>query len=84
MSRRVWDHVEEDDPLEVTSYQNRFFASYEADGVNTAYIETLAVGDPLPTMPLFIAPSAHILVPLEDAYMQAWTDTPKSVRRLVE
>jgi hypothetical protein len=82
--KAIWDHFEDDDPLEVTSSQNRFFASYEADGVNTAYIETLAVGDPLPTMPLFIAPSAHILVPLEDAYMQAWTDTPRSVRRLVE
>ena len=60
------------------------FASYEADGVNTAYIETLAVGEPLPAMPQFIAPGAHILVPLEESYMQAWTDTPKSVRRLVE
>jgi hypothetical protein len=52
--------------------------------VNTAYIETLAVGDPLPTMPLFIAPAGHILVSLEDTYTQAWTDTPKSVRQLVE
>jgi hypothetical protein len=80
----IWDHFEEDDPLEVASPQNRFFASYEADGVNTAYIETLSVGDPLPRMPLFIAPAAHILVPLEDTYIQAWTNTPKSVRQLVE
>jgi Protein of unknown function (DUF4058) len=82
--KAIWDHFEEDDPLEVVSPQDRFFASYEADGVNTAYIETLGVGDRLPTMPLFIAPSAHILVPLEDTYNQAWTGTPKSVRHLVE
>ncbi len=49
----------------------------------TALVETLAVGDPLPSMPLFIAPGAHIPVPLEDTYSQAWAYTPNSVRRLV-
>ncbi len=82
--KAIWDHFEDDDPIEAAAPQNRFFASYEADGVNTAYIETLAVGDPLPRMPLFIAPGAHILIPLEDSYIQTWTDTPRSVRQLVE
>jgi hypothetical protein len=80
----IWDHFEPDDPFEPLSRQNRVLASYEADGVNTAYIETPTVGDPLPAMPLFIAPEAHILVPLEDTYLRAWSDTPQSVRRLVE
>jgi hypothetical protein len=35
-------------------------------------------------MPLFIAPGAHVLVPLEETYSQAWADTPQAVRRLVE
>ena len=82
--KAIWDRFEDDDPLEVAAPHNRFFASYEADGVNTAFIESLAVGDPLPSMPLFIAPAAHILVPLEDTYNQAWTDTPRSVRQFVE
>ena len=80
----IWDHFEEDDPFELTTPQNRAFASYEADGVNTAFIETLAVGEALPAMPLFIAPGTHVLVPLEETYTQAWADTPKTVRRLVE
>lgn len=82
--KAIWDHFEENDPFEIVSPRNRVFASHQADGVNTAYIETLGVGIPLPTMPLFIAPAAHILVPLEETYTQAWTDTPRSVRQLVE
>ncbi len=82
--KAIWDHFEEDDSFELTGQQNRVFASYEADGVTTAFIETLAVGEPLPAMPLFIAPGAHVLVPLEETYTQAWTDTPKSLRRLVQ
>ena len=80
----IWDHFEPDDPFEPLTQQNRVVASYEADGINTAYVETPAVGEPLPAMPLFIAPGAHIVVPLEDTYQRAWTDTPQSVRRLVE
>ncbi len=79
----IWDHFEDDEPLEAAPPQNRFFASYDADGVNTAYIETLGIGDSLPAMPLFIAPGAHIPVPLEDTYTQACAGTPKSVRLLV-
>jgi Protein of unknown function (DUF4058) len=80
----IWDHFDEDDAFDLIDPQNLCIASYEADGVNTAYIETLAVGEPLPTMPLFIAPGAHILVSLEDTYNQAWAGTPKAVRELVE
>ena len=80
----IWDHFEPDDPFEPLSPRNCVLASYEADGVNTAYIETPAVGEELPAMPLFIAPEAHILVPLEDTYQRAWANTPQSVRRLVE
>ena len=75
---------EEDDPFELEEKQNRVLASYEADGVNTAYVETLGVGENLPPMPLFIAPGAHVLVPLEETYLRTWDDSPKALRRLVE
>ncbi len=82
--KQIWNHFEEDEPFELTDSQNRVVASYEADGVNTAFVETVAVGEALPPMPLFIAPNAHVLVPLEESYMQTWIDTPKALRRLVE
>ncbi len=82
--KAIWDHFEEDDPFNLTGDQNRVLASYEADGINTAFIETIAVGEALPAMPLFIAPGVHVPVPLEESYSRAWNATPKSVRRLVE
>lgn len=59
--------------------------AYEADFYDTqAYIETLAVGDPLPDMPLFLAPQCHILVPLEATYQAAWETVPARWRRVIE
>lgn len=70
--KAIWDHFEENEPFELVPPQDRVVASYDADGIVTAYIETLAVGEQLPLVPLFIAPGAHIKVPLEVTYMQAW------------
>ncbi len=80
--KAIWDefHVED---FELPADQNRVLASYEGDGVFSAFIETIGVGEALPDMPLFLAPGAHILVPLETAYMAAWEDTPPAVQRLV-
>jgi hypothetical protein len=81
--KAIWDCIEDED-FELPDDQNRVLASYEGDGVYTAFIETVGVGDVLPDMPLFIAPGAHVMVPLESTYMAAWQDTPVAVRRLVE
>ncbi len=80
--KAIWDQFDCEE-FELPAGQDRVFASYEADGIQTAYIETLGLGDCLPDMPLFIAPGAHVLVPLEDAYMSAWDDTPPAIRRQV-
>ena len=64
-------------------HQDRVLASYEADGVQNAHIETIGLGELLPDMPLFIAPGAHVLVPLDETYMNAWEGTPAAVRRQV-
>lgn len=80
--KAIWDQFDRED-FELSPHQNRVFASYESDTSQTAHIETLGLGDKLPDMPLFIATGAHILVPLEESYMQAWEGTPQSVRRQV-
>ncbi len=80
--KAIWDQFDREEfafPLD----QDRVFASYEADGVQTAHIETVGLGDTLPDMPLFIAPGAHVLVPLEETYLRAWDDTPAVVRRQI-
>ncbi|MGL4419617.1 MAG: DUF4058 family protein [Gemmataceae bacterium] len=80
----IWEHFEADEPFILPTSDSRVLASYEADGVNTAFIETPVLGEALSAMPLFIAPGGHVLVPLEPTYQVAWNDSPKSLRRLVD
>jgi hypothetical protein len=48
-------------------------ASYSADDITTAYVEPIAVGDVLPSMPLFLDPETYVKVPLEPTYREAWS-----------
>ncbi len=58
--------------------------SYEAAFPKHAYIEPVAVGDPLPEMPLFLAPGWYINVPLEPTYQAAWRGVPRRWREVLE
>ena len=58
-------------------------AAYDAGDELTAYVDGLAVGDPLPDAPLFLAPGWYVNVPLEQTYMASWNVTPKPIRDLV-
>lgn len=79
----IWNELD-DEEFSLPSPHDRLLASYETGSIQSAYIETVGVGSSLPDMPLFIAPGAHVLTPLESTYQDAWQDTPESVRRLVE
>ncbi len=57
--------------------------AYESATTVKAFIEPLAVGDPLPDMPLFLEPGAHILVPLEATYREAFASVPLRWRRVL-
>jgi len=58
--------------------------AYECDFTTRAYIETLAVGQPLPEMPLFLQPKGCIQVPLETTYHDAFAVMPKRWRMVLE
>lgn len=58
--------------------------SYQSGAFPTAYLEPLAVGDPLPTMPLFLSPERYINVPLEPSYAAAWRGMPRFWQAVVE
>jgi hypothetical protein len=49
-----------------------------------AYLESIAVGDPLPEMPLFLDPDGHIDVPLESTYQTAYRGVPGYWRDVLE
>jgi hypothetical protein len=60
------------------------FVAYEAEELTRAYAEPLAVGDLLPTMPLFLEPNGCVMVPLEATYQSAFDAMPKRWRTVLE
>jgi hypothetical protein len=57
--------------------------AYDADLCTRAYIETVAVGDALSDMPLFLAPELYVMVPLEVTYQSAWDTVPARWQRVI-
>jgi Protein of unknown function (DUF4058) len=58
--------------------------SYSAGPIKTASIEPVAVGDPLPDMPLFLNPELYVNVPLERTYQAAYQGIPRFYRNILE
>src|SRR5580658_5259416 len=65
-----------DRPLTVASYLGGF--------CKEAFVEPVAVGAPLPDMPLFISPRSYVLVPLEKTYQSAWEAVPSIWQKALE
>jgi hypothetical protein len=58
--------------------------AYECELTTRAYIETVAVGDLLPDMPLFLAPNGCVQVPLESTYDAAFQTMPSRWRNVLQ
>lgn len=83
MHKLIWDEILEED-FAFPPGKDRVLASYRSGREQTAYVEPLAVGDPLPDMPLFLTDEFYVTVPLEAAYQTAWNASPKALRTEVE
>jgi hypothetical protein len=57
--------------------------SYEAGLRPIAHVEPIAVGRPLPDMPLYLAPEWHVQVPLESTYLEAWQGVPDFIQQIL-
>jgi hypothetical protein len=79
----IWDEIEEED-FTFPAGKDRILASYETGGERAAYVEPVAVGDPLPDMPLFLTNEIHVMVPLEPTYQATWDASPEEMRIAVE
>jgi hypothetical protein len=79
----IWEQVK-DEAFVLPTDKPLTLASYECDLTTRAYIEPIAVGEPLPSMPLFVAPEAHVLVPLEATYQTAFEGMPQRWKAVVE
>ena len=81
--KAIWDEIQEE-PFELPSDKPLTVAAYSAAEPRTAYVEPVAVGDPLPGLPIFLDPATYVPAPLEATYASTWAKCPKIVRDLVE
>jgi hypothetical protein len=72
-----------DEPFDLPAGKPLTLVSYAARFPATAFIEPVAVGDPLPEMPLFLKGDEHVNVPLETTYETSWATCPEPVRELL-
>jgi Protein of unknown function (DUF4058) len=79
----VWDELGEE-PFAFPAGKDRIVASYEAGREKAAYVDPVAVGDPLPAAALFVAEGMHVRVPLEPTYQTAFAACPEALRDAVE
>lgn len=81
--KAIWDEIWEE-AFQLPSDKPLTLASYVAGMPRTAYVETVAVGDVLPDLPLFLDPQIYVRVPLEQAYESAWALCPAEFREAVQ
>jgi hypothetical protein len=60
------------------------FAAYETELTVRAYVEHLAVGQQLVSMPLFLEPGGQVPVPLEQTYQAAFAAMPRRWQTVLE
>ena len=72
----IWEQIQ-DDPFQPPADEPLTLVAYECDLTTRAYIETVAVGQVLPDMPLFLEANGCIMVPLEATYETAFAVMPR-------
>jgi hypothetical protein len=81
--KAIWDEIEESD-FAFPDGKDRIMASYEMGNERAAYVEPIAVGDPLGDMPLFLSQGHYVSTPLEPTYQATWDASPEVLRTAVE
>ncbi len=76
----IWTGFD-DTPFQPPQDKPLTLAAYAAGMMTTAYVEPLAVGDPLIDMPVFLQPDIYVPLPLEETYNAAFEGVPKIWRR---
>jgi hypothetical protein len=81
--KALWDEFTEED-FELPPGKPLTLAAYDAGPPHVAYVESVAVGDPLPDMPLFLEPGIYVPAPLERTYQATWDVFPAALKGLLE
>jgi hypothetical protein len=81
----IWDELG-GEPLETPLGKPLIVASYIGGDIPEAYVQSVAVGDPLPSSPIFLSDSEtdYIPAPLETTYQEAWAGFPAMLKEIIE
>lgn len=79
----IWDRIK-DEPFALPPDKPLTVAAYVGDLETVAYVEPVAVGDPLLDMPIFLTADRYVLCPLEATYQTAWEQVPAPLRQPLE
>ena len=83
LHKAIWDEFEDVDFV-LPANKPLTLASYSAGPIKTAYVESVAVGDVLPDMALFLESELYVSVPLEATYQTTWNVFPAALKGLLE
>jgi hypothetical protein len=81
--KALWDEFLEED-MELPPDKPLTLASYDAGSRRVAYVNFVAVNDPLPDMPLFLKPEVYVPAPLEATYQTTWGLFPAALKGLLD
>jgi hypothetical protein len=81
--KAIWDELGEA-PFEAPPGKPLIVASYLGGDIPTAYVESVGVGDTLPSLPIFLSETRYIPAPLEATYQEAWAVFPAMLKELIE
>ena len=76
----IWDEIDPSSPFQFPDHRRLTAASYHAIRPPVAYVEPMAVGTPLPSMPLFLDSKRYVQLPLEQTYNNAFEAIPRRYR----
>jgi hypothetical protein len=79
----LWSYFDPEDYV-LPPGQPLTLAAYVAGALPEGHLEHVAVGDPLPEMPLFLTARAYVSVPLEATYQAAYRGIPGFWRGVLE
>jgi hypothetical protein len=81
--KAIWDEIR-DEPFELPVDKPLTVAAYCAGPPQTAYVEPVAVGDPLPSLAIFLDPGTYVPAPLEATYEATWAACPDALKDDIE
>jgi hypothetical protein len=83
LPKAIWER-KANSPLPALMEKSLAVAAFQFEAGSSCYFEPVNIGDRIPEVPLFLEPGAHVLVPLDKTYQDAYADVPARWQRVLE